>query len=126
MTSSEAKDEHKDSLKKMLDNAQAQIPNIQDSITLVREVSNTLFENYKNAESRIQDSFDEVEKLLAQRKESMKVGLENSFKEKQEILTTQLENLETLLESINKCCEFTDNALTHGNETEVGSKLRKR
>lgn len=121
MPSSEAKDEHKDSLKKMLDNAQAQIPNIQDSITLVREVSNTLMENYKNAESRIQDSFEELERLLAERKESMRAGLESSFKEKQEILSAQLQNLESLLDSINKCCEFTDNALRNGNETEVGA-----
>ena len=124
MPSSEAKDEHKDSLKKMLDNAQAQIPNIQDSITLVREVSNTLFENYRNAETRIKESFDELEKLLAERKESMRVGLESSFNEKQEILSAQLQSLETLLESISKCCEFTDSALRHGNETEASTRNR--
>ena len=91
----------------------------------MRDVSNTLLENYKNAEARLQDSFTELEKLLAERKESMKLGLEGSFREKQEILTAQLENLETLLESINKCCEFTDNALRHGNETEVRGESPK-
>ncbi len=120
MPSSEALAEHKDSLKKMLESAQGQIPNIQDSISIVKEVSNTLMENYKNAEAKIQDSFHELEKLLMQRKDSMMSDLECTFNEKQDTLSTQLQTLEALLDSINKCCEFTENALTHGNDTEVG------
>lgn len=119
MSSAEAKHEHKDSLKKMLTNAQAQVPHIKDSIALVREVSNTLLENYRNSEARLQDGFAELERLVAERRESVRAGLESRFREKQETLSAQLRSLEALLDSINKCCEFTDSALQNGNETEV-------
>ncbi len=119
MPSSEAIEEHKQTLTKLLENAQAQIPVIRESIAVVQQVSETLLQNYKESEAKLQDSFDAITKLVSQRKCSALSDLESSFNVKQQTLNTQLETLESILGSINSCCEFTENALRHGNETEV-------
>ena len=119
MPSSEAIADHKDSLKKLLDQSQAQIPAIQDALDSVQVVAATLLENYKQAETRLIESFDSLSKLLLQRKDDMLSDLETCYNSKHHTLQTQLDSLETTLNNINSCSEFTENALRHGNETEV-------
>ena len=119
MPSSEAIEEHKEMLTRLLENSQAQIPVLQESIQLIQQVSQALLQNYREAETKVQESFDSMAKLLTQRKGAVLADLESTFHEKQQTLEDQLESLENILASINSCCEFTENALRHGNETEV-------
>ena len=119
MPSTEAIEEHKEMLTHLLENSQTQIPVLQESIQLIQQVSQALLHNYKEAETNVQESFDSITKLLMQRKGAVLAVLESTFHEKQQILADQLDSLENILASINSCCEFTENALRHGNETEV-------
>lgn len=119
MPSSEAIAEHKDSLKKLLEKTQNQIPMIQEAIKSVQTVTAKLLENYKDAELRLLESFESISKLLVQRKGDMLSDLESSYNSKHQTLQIQQDSLETILASINSCSEFTENALKHGNETEI-------
>ena len=115
----EAIEEHKEMLHGLLYQAQTQIPTIEESLAAVRTVSGTLTDNYKSAQSQVMDSFEMLSRMLMERKDSILADLEGTYTTKQKTLASQIESMENLLTSINSCCEFTENALKHGNETEV-------
>ncbi|KAK2165942.1 hypothetical protein LSH36_44g11016 [Paralvinella palmiformis] len=115
----EAIEEHRENLRQMLERAATQIPSVRESLTSVRDVSDHLCQNYAEAQTQINETFDSLTHLLVQRKDNLLSDLESTFSRKQKILTNQIENLENVLAGINNCCEFTENALKHGNETEI-------
>ena len=111
--------EHKEMLSELLDQAQLQIPTIRDALESVAHVSRTLMENHTRVQGQVTDAFDNLTKMLHQRRDLVLSDLENTHGTKQKILEEQQQNLENMLASINSCCEFTETALKHGNETEV-------
>ena len=111
--------EHKDSLTQLLDKTQCQIPTLENTIRGVQDVLQGLQTNYQRSEVHMREAFSELEKLILQRKENMLSDLEKTYEHKNETLTEQLKSLENTLASIKSCCEFTENALRHGNQTEI-------
>lgn len=116
---SEAIMEHKQSLTGLLQKTQEQIPTLENTIASVQQVSEALLENYQNSQLQVTETFMELEKLITQRKENMLGDLTSTYEEKSKTLAKQLESLEKTLAGIKSCCEFTENALKHGNETEI-------
>ncbi|ELU03406.1 hypothetical protein CAPTEDRAFT_168454 [Capitella teleta] len=115
----EAIEEHREMLGELLKKAHLQIPAVREALEEVNMVSETLGKNYKDAEGMIQESFDALSRLLLQRKDVLLSDLQSKYSDKQRTLQEQCESLEATLNGINSCCEFTQNALKHGNETEV-------
>ena len=119
MPSCEAIKDHRETLSKLLRSVQDQIPAIEKSIETVQSVSALLQGNYKITESEVTATFDSLENLVLQHKVLVLNQLQEVFSKKQHVLQCQLDELTGLQESINSCCQFTENALHHGNETEV-------
>ena len=115
----EAIEEHRDTLTSLLGRAQSQVPTIRAAITLVEQVSTALLDNYRQAESNLTDSFDSLSRLLTQRREVLLADLQATYSDKHKTLQTQLDGLHGSLNAITSCCDFTENALQHGNETEI-------
>ena len=111
--------EHKEMLNDLLERAQHSIPNIREAIDGVQQVSQTLLNNYKDVEVQVNEAFDSLTKMILQRKDLVLSDLEGTYNSKQKTLGEQQENLESMLTSISSCCDFTENALKHGNETEI-------
>ena len=115
----EAIKEHRVNLSEMMDQANSQIPCIDESLAAVSDVSRDLHQNYTSSQTQINEVFDSLTRLLLKRKEVLLSDLESTFHQKQEVLDHQIEKLENTLTGINNCCEFTQNALKHGNGTEI-------
>ncbi|XP_067663789.1 tripartite motif-containing protein 2-like isoform X1 [Haliotis asinina] len=115
----EAIQDHKNSLQSLISQARSQIPKIEHSITLVTEVSEALESRSRQTEDRITLAFDELSRLLNERKSSLLLELGKVYSTKQQTLLEQRETVESILARINNCCDFTEETLQNGNETEI-------
>ena len=116
---SEAIQEHRNILNSLLQKAQREIPVITDAFSVIQTVSDTLALKYESIESQIHEAFDTIQKLLDQRKAVVLEELKIVYNAKSNTLKEQEKELEETLKQVNKCCEFTQDALDHGNETEI-------
>lgn len=115
----EAIKEHKTTLHELIKGAKEQIPNIEASINQIEDLIQSLTSHTEITETKITETFDDLIRLMAERKATLVKELNNTYNHKQEVLKEQKENLENLLTKINNCCEFTEETLEHGNDTEI-------
>ncbi|MEQ2167364.1 hypothetical protein GOODEAATRI_003431, partial [Goodea atripinnis] len=78
-----------------------------------------LNERKTDAVTEINSTFEELERVLHQRKTAFITDLENICSTKQKVLHAQLSSLLQGKEHIQSSCSFTEQALNHGNATEV-------
>ena len=115
----EALPEQKEEIAKLLGKTKERIPELKDSLGLVRQMSEkladckmTIAEEIKrNANERVVALRDAEEKLL-RRLEIIHTG-------KQKVLGLQRDGLELELGKISGCCEFAENVLKYENEVEI-------
>ncbi|XP_067888854.1 tripartite motif-containing protein 2-like isoform X2 [Heterodontus francisci] len=112
-------EQHKASLKKQLDAIKNRLPQLNAAIELIHEICHQLTERKNNAVSEVSSTFEELQRVLLQRKSSLITNLEGICSSKQKVLQTQLEYLLQGQEKIRSSSEFTEQALSHGTETEV-------
>nr|XP_033806530.1 tripartite motif-containing protein 3 isoform X3 [Geotrypetes seraphini] len=112
-------EQHKTSLKNQLDAIKSRLPQLSSAILRVTDISQQLMERKNDAVSEISNTFEELEKALYQRKNSLIHDLEVICGAKQKVLQTQLDCLLQGQENIQSSCSFTEQALDHGTETEV-------
>ncbi|XP_038140927.1 tripartite motif-containing protein 3b isoform X1 [Cyprinodon tularosa] len=112
-------EQHKAALKTQLDAIRSRLPQLTAAIELVSEISRQLNERKTEAVAEINSTFEELERLLHHRKTALITDLENICSSKQKVLHTQLSSLLQGKEHIQSSCSFTEQALSHGNATEV-------
>ncbi|XP_045203980.1 tripartite motif-containing protein 2-like isoform X4 [Mercenaria mercenaria] len=115
----EAIEEHKSTLANLITGAKDQIPLIQDAMNNIAEVSQSLTSQTKIAESKIIETFDDLVRFMNERKETLLKDLNTIYNKKHEVLMNQKENLDNVITKINHCCEFTEDTLENGSDTEV-------
>lgn len=115
----EAVKEHKTTLHDLIKGARQQVPNIEASINQIEELIQSLVKHTEITESKITETFDDLIRLMAERKATLVKDLNNIYNHKQHVLKEQKENLENILSKIQSCCEFTEETLEHGNDTEI-------
>lgn len=115
----EAVKEHKTTLHDLIKGARQQVPNIEASINQIEELIQSLVKHTEITESKITETFDDLIRLMAERKATLVKDLNNIYNHKQHVLKEQKENLENILTKIQSCCEFTEETLEHGNDTEI-------
>lgn len=115
----EAIDEHKSSLTSLISGAKAQIPVLQEAINNITDVMSALTSQTEIAEDKITETFDDLVRLLNDRKAALLKDLNNIYNKKQEVLSNQKENMESIITRIKSCCEFTEETLEHGSDTEI-------
>ncbi|MEQ2226276.1 hypothetical protein ILYODFUR_025844, partial [Ilyodon furcidens] len=112
-------EQHKAVLKTQLDAIRSRLPQLTAAIELVSEISRQLNERKTDAVTEINSTFEELERVLHQRKTAFITDLENICSTKQKVLHAQLSSLLQGKEHIQSSCSFTEQALSHGNATEV-------
>ncbi|XP_030837060.1 tripartite motif-containing protein 2 isoform X1 [Strongylocentrotus purpuratus] len=112
-------EEHKETLRKILEEAKTQIPQLKDAIAKVTSISSRLSEKKVKAESQISESFGNLEEEVRERKTEMIKELDTVHSAKQSVLQRQRSLLEESLNSIENNCDFTEQALASDNETHV-------
>ncbi|XP_027886767.1 tripartite motif-containing protein 3b isoform X2 [Xiphophorus couchianus] len=112
-------EQHKAVLKTQLDAIHSRLPQLTAAVELVSEISRQLNERKTEAEAEINSTFEELERVLHHRKTALITDLENICSSKQKVLHAQLSSLLQGKEHIQSSCSFTEQALSHGNATEV-------
>ncbi|KAM4726795.1 tripartite motif-containing protein 3b isoform 3-T3 [Anableps anableps] len=112
-------EQHKAVLKTQLDAIRSRLPQLTAAVELVSEISRQLNERKTEAVAEINSTFEELERVLHQRKTALITDLENICSSKQKVLHAQLSSLLQGKEHIQSSCSFTEQALSHGNATEV-------
>ncbi|XP_002735026.1 tripartite motif-containing protein 2-like [Saccoglossus kowalevskii] len=115
----DAVEEHKKELEELLTKAKARIAPLTHAIDLVSNTREKLSAKKTNAETDLVKSFETLDKVITTRKETLLNQLETYHSSKLKVLEEQKKKLELGLSNIINSCEFTEQALTHGNETEV-------
>ncbi|XP_023215414.1 tripartite motif-containing protein 2-like isoform X1 [Centruroides sculpturatus] len=115
----DAVEDQKSSLKDLLEKAYSQVPALNEAIDSVSNMSNVLSEKYEDAIGQITSSFDELTECLQLRKNLLLEDLEEVHRIKQRILEQQKHLLELCLSDLGTSCDFTENALNHGTDTEI-------
>lgn len=111
--------EQKILLHTLVSGAREQVPCLEDSINLVNDVVGSLDLENKSAEEKILSAFDELSNMLQVRKTALLAELQTIYNRKHQILFEQKETLESILSKITNCCDFTEETLKHGSETEI-------
>ncbi|XP_013787373.2 tripartite motif-containing protein 2-like [Limulus polyphemus] len=115
----EAIEDQKDALKSLLQKAYSQVPNIKEAIEAVYVTSSNLSERYSQVSKEVYFCFETLIEIIQMRKSFLLKELEECYESKQQTLIQQREALGTILNSLSSSCEFTENVLTHSNETEI-------
>ncbi|KAK7096711.1 tripartite motif-containing protein 2-like [Littorina saxatilis] len=115
----DAIEQQKCELLKLVAQVRDQAPVVEDSITLVTDVSKALEKRSHEVEQQISNAFNELSKAMDERKNSLLGELSDAFSAKQGVLNEQKEALESFLDKMQTSCDFTAESLNHGNETEI-------
>lgn len=119
VTLREAIEVQKLELLKLITQVREQVPMVEDSISIVKEVSKSLERKAVEVEQQISNAFNELSKLIDERKCDLLLELSKAYTSKQVVLKEQRDALESFLNKIHKSCSFTAESLNHGNETEI-------
>ncbi|XP_075891336.1 tripartite motif-containing protein 2-like [Nelusetta ayraudi] len=106
-----ALEQHRSNLQERLGAAQSRLPQITDSLSLVREILQQLTNQRASIEEDIQSSFDDLHKQLDVRKSVLLMELEVTFGLKQKVLQAQLDSLERREGDIRSSCTQSEEAL---------------
>ncbi|KAK7485598.1 hypothetical protein BaRGS_00023173 [Batillaria attramentaria] len=112
-------EEQKAELMKLIAGVRDQVPIVQDSISLVTSVAKSLENRSVEVERQISNAFNELSKMMDERKASLLVELGEAYSSKLMVLNEQRGALESFLNKMQSSCDFTAESLQHGNETEI-------
>lgn len=115
----EAIEEHKSTLANLITGAREQIPLLQGAINNIAEVMQSLTSQTKITEGKITETFDELVCLMNDRKATLLKDLNSIYDKKQDVLVKQKESIENAITKMNTCCEFTEETIEHGTDTEI-------
>ncbi|XP_064636668.1 tripartite motif-containing protein 2-like isoform X2 [Lineus longissimus] len=115
----DAMDDIKTSLQTNLEHVKAKYSLVQEALVKVEEVQTNLTSNYNECETDILKNFELVEDLVARRKHRLIDDLQVAYDRKHSVMKEQKQMLANLLDTIDSCCELTENAVKHGNETDI-------
>jgi len=116
---SEAVESEKNELRSLMDEAYTQVPILKEGISNVNEMSRQLTELNSKLELDINEAFDNIARVINERKHELLSQLKQTESCKQNTLCKQRDELETSLADLYTSCEFVEKALTHGSETEI-------
>ena len=102
-----------------MDEAYTQVPILKEGISNVNEMSRQLTELNSKLELDINEAFDNIARVINERKHELLSQLKQTESCKQNTLCKQRDELETSLADLYTSCEFVEKALTHGSETEI-------
>ena len=111
--------EHKSTLTSLLDRTAQRLPHLTRAVNAIEQVSESLTSHYHKAEIAATQTFDELARMLEQRKQTILSEITSAYEAKMKMLTSQVEVLKQTLANVKSCCDFTEKALQCGNETEV-------
>ncbi|XP_078397654.1 tripartite motif-containing protein 2 isoform X1 [Cetorhinus maximus] len=112
-------EQHKASLQTQLEAVKQRLPELDTALSFLSEILQDLTNEKVSIEEEIHATFDELQKTLNVRKSVLLMELEVTYGVKQKVLQAQLDALLQGQESIRSSCNFTEQALNHGTETEV-------
>ncbi|XP_043555992.1 tripartite motif-containing protein 2 isoform X1 [Chiloscyllium plagiosum] len=112
-------EQHKSSLQTQLEAVKQRLPELDSALSFLSEILQDLTNEKVSIEEEIHATFDELQKTLNVRKSVLLMELEVTYGVKQKVLQAQLDALLQGQESIRSSCNFTEQALNHGTETEV-------
>ncbi|XP_055500250.1 tripartite motif-containing protein 2 isoform X1 [Leucoraja erinacea] len=112
-------EQHKASLKTELEAAKQRMPELDSALGSLSEILQDLTNEKVSIEEEIHTTFSDLQKTLNVRKSVLLMELEVTYGVKQKVLQAQLDALMQGQESIKSSCNFTEQALNHGTETEV-------
>ncbi|XP_022258135.1 tripartite motif-containing protein 2-like isoform X2 [Limulus polyphemus] len=115
----EAVEEQKAVLKNLVEKAYSQIPALKEAMDSVNALSFILSDKHSEISKNICYTLDSVTELIQLRKSFLLNELEECHRLKQQVLQEQKEYLEFCISDLTNSCEFTENALTHGSDTEI-------
>ena len=115
----DAIEQQKLELLKLVSRVREQVPLVEDSISQVADVGKTLEQRSQEIEQQISNAFNELSKRMDERKASLLVELADAHSSKQGVLSEQREALEAFLDKMRTSCDFTQDSLEHGSETEI-------
>lgn len=116
---SEAVDQEKVELRALVDKAHTQVPILKEGLSNVNELSRLLTEKSHQLEININEAFDNLVKLIQNRRAELLSQLTQTESAKQDTINKQRDELEGSLADLYTSCEFVEKALTHGSETEI-------
>jgi len=119
---SDAIREHREMMTELLQQAQDAVPSMENALSSVRDVSESLIRNHRTAERRIKDAFDSLARAMSQRRDALLAELDSAFANKHKTLQEQSDSLDDLILAISGCCEFTLTSLKHGDENALLAK----
>uniref|UniRef100_A0AAV2LF38 Tripartite motif-containing protein 2 n=1 Tax=Knipowitschia caucasica TaxID=637954 RepID=A0AAV2LF38_KNICA len=112
-------EQHKASLQDQLCAVKTRLPEIDSALHTLSEILLQLTQQKSSIEDHLHSTFDELHKTLNVRKSVLLMELEVNYGLKHKVLQAQLDTLLSGQEGINSCCNFTEQALSHGSEAEV-------
>lgn len=112
-------EEHKEVLRKILEDVKSQIPIIKDALQRVEKISDGLSQEKASALDKITRDFESLEDQVKERKHSLLQSLEGICSEKSSVLEEQKLTLQEYLASIESNCGFTEKTLLKSNDTEI-------
>ena len=115
----EAVDQHKESLSALILAARDQVPALQEAINNITGVAQALTSQTHVTETKITETFDELVRLMNDRKSVLLKDLNNVYNKKQEVLSSQKSSLEDVISQVNDCCEFTEKSMSMGSDSEI-------
>ncbi|XP_014664112.1 PREDICTED: tripartite motif-containing protein 2-like [Priapulus caudatus] len=111
--------EHRSSLRTLLDKVNAKIPLLRDALAAVGDVSASLAARAADAEAEVSAAFERVAAAAREREARLLDDVRLMHAAKQDVLLQQREQLENSLASFSSCVDFTENALRSAGETEI-------
>ncbi|XP_032872383.1 tripartite motif-containing protein 3-like isoform X2 [Amblyraja radiata] len=112
-------EQHKGALQLQLDTIRGRLPQLSAAVELIQRLCLELTEQREAAVGNVSRTFEELEQIMRQRKNSLVQGLEQLCSSKQQVLESQLQLLVQGRERIRSSSEFTEQALRQGTEAEV-------
>ncbi|XP_069782785.1 tripartite motif-containing protein 2 isoform X2 [Narcine bancroftii] len=112
-------EQHKASLQTQLEAAKQRVPELDSALGFLSEILQDLTNEKVSIEEEIHTTFNDLQKTLNVRKSVLLMELEVTYGVKQKVLQSQLDAIMQGQESIRSSCNFTEQALNHGTETEV-------
>ncbi|KAL9958090.1 hypothetical protein ACROYT_G035059 [Oculina patagonica] len=99
--------------------SRANIRDLESSIETIKRQEDDMHKNSVEVNRKIDSFIDEQIELLEQKRQSLKDELQKSNRDRKRKLDAQMESFQTSLGCIKSSVEFTEEALTRGNEVEI-------
>lgn len=115
----EAVEEHRTTLEALIKEARDQIPKLDEARNSISDVDQSLTNQTKITECKIAETFDNLIRLMSNRKETLIKDLYEVYNEKHLVLMNQKDNLANQIERIKECCEVTEETLTDGSDSDI-------